>query len=111
MTNKKLSTRTKLQQMLEDRVHCMEKAREEKDHSLALIYYGMACGIIDSMRAAGLINWEKASEMRMSLTKKTEDERTEEHGAEKREVRAAAAGQDGGYGEAHGCGGNQADGQ
>lgn len=111
MTSKKLSTRTKLQQMLENRVHCMEKAREEKDHSLALIYYGMACGIIDSMRAAGLINWEKASEMQMSLTKKTEDERTEEHGAEKREVRAAAAGPDGGCGEAHGCGGNQADGQ
>lgn len=88
MTNKKLSTRTKLQQMLEDRVHCMEKAREEKDHSLALIYYGMACGIIDSMRAAGLITWEKASEMKDKLTQKTNDERTEEHGTAQREVRA-----------------------
>lgn len=83
MTNKKLSTRTKLQQMLEDRVHCMEKAREEKDHSLALIYYGMACGIIDSMRAAGLINWEKAGEMRKSLMRNAEEERMETNGSKR----------------------------
>lgn len=83
MTSKKLSTRTKLQQMLEDRVHCMEKAREEKDHSLELIYYGMACGIIDSMRAAGLINWEKAGEMRKSLMRNAEEERMETNGSKR----------------------------
>lgn len=83
MTSKKLSTRTKLQQMLENRVHCMEKAREEKDHSLALIYYGMACGIIDSMRAAGLINWEKAGEMRKSLMRNAEEERMETNGSKR----------------------------
>lgn len=63
----------KLGQILESRTQSMLEARRKGDHSLELMWFGNACGIIDSMRAAEIFTWDQAREMREQLMKKRQD--------------------------------------
>lgn len=63
----------KLETMLEDRTQNMLEARRKGDHSLELMWFGNACGIIDSMRAAEIITWDQGREMKEQLMKKRQD--------------------------------------
>ena len=63
----------KLETMLEDRTQLMVEAAQKGDYSLYTMWFGCACGIIDSMRVAGFLDWDQVEEKKDQLMKKRQD--------------------------------------
>lgn len=71
MTKKEL--KAKLEQLLERRTQDMVEAHGKNDYSIETMYFGVSCGIIDSMRVAEIIDWDQVREMKEQLMKKRQD--------------------------------------
>lgn len=52
------------QQMIQRRREDLLKAKKEGDEPWALMFYGQICGIADSMKAIGLIDYEQRDYIR-----------------------------------------------
>ncbi|MCQ2439453.1 MAG: hypothetical protein MJ074_06800 [Oscillospiraceae bacterium] len=56
----KKETREIFRRMLDKRMELMKQAVQRKSDASALMMYGQICGVVDSMKVMGLIDYEQA---------------------------------------------------
>ena len=56
-----------LREMVELKITYMMEAQGKERFAEEAMYYGMACGIIDSMRVTEMITWEEACQMKAKV--------------------------------------------